>query len=132
MVYSWVPYRNQNELPIFDTGVPDMNLVELFRTNRYVGDDRIGDANQVAFGLTTRLFNESSGAQYLSATIGQIRSFIVPRVYLPDEIDADPAGADAHHPARTAVAGHLAGAESADAAWADALDRARTDPPDLP
>jgi len=62
-----------------------MNLVELFRTNRYVGGDRIGDANQVAFGLTTRLFNESSGAQYLSATIGQIRSFIVPRVYLPDE-----------------------------------------------
>ncbi|MGP8166975.1 MAG: LPS-assembly protein LptD [Steroidobacteraceae bacterium] len=85
MVYSWVPYRNQNELPVFDTGQPDMNLVELFRTNRYVGGDRIGDANQVAFGLTTRLFNESSGAQYLSATIGQIRSFIVPRVYLPDE-----------------------------------------------
>ncbi len=85
MVYSWVPYRNQNELPIFDTGQPDMNLVELFRTNRYVGGDRIGDANQVAFGLTTRLFNESSGAQYLSATIGQIRSFSVPRVYLPDE-----------------------------------------------
>ena len=86
MVYSWVPYRNQNELPVFDTGEPDMNLVELFRTNRYVGGDRIGDANQVAFGLTTRLFNESSGVQYLSATIGQIRSFSVPRVYLPDEL----------------------------------------------
>jgi LPS-assembly protein len=86
MVYSWVPYRNQNELPVFDTGQPDMNLVELFRTNRYVGGDRIGDANQVAFGLTTRLFNESSGVQYLSATIGQIRSFSVPRVYLPDEL----------------------------------------------
>ncbi len=86
MVYSWVPYRNQNELPVFDTGQPDMNLVELFRTNRYVGGDRIGDANQMAFGLTTRLFNESSGAQYLSATIGQIRSFSVPRVYLPDEL----------------------------------------------
>ncbi|HKN10764.1 MAG TPA: LPS assembly protein LptD, partial [Pseudomonadota bacterium] len=85
MVYSWVPYRNQNELPVFDTGQPDMNLVELFRTNRYVGGDRVGDANQMAFGLTTRLFNESSGAQYLSATIGQIRSFSVPRVYLPDE-----------------------------------------------
>ncbi len=28
--------------------MPDLNLVELFRTNRYVGDDRIGDANQVA------------------------------------------------------------------------------------
>ena len=48
LVYTYVPYRNQDELPIFDTGLPDFNLVELFRTNRYVGDDRIGDANQLA------------------------------------------------------------------------------------
>jgi LPS-assembly protein len=86
VVYSYVPYRNQNELPIFDTGLPDMNLVELFRTNRYVGGDRIGDANQVALGMTTRLFNQSTGAQYLAATIGQIRYFTLPRVTLPDQI----------------------------------------------
>jgi LPS-assembly protein len=85
-MYSYIPYRNQNELPIFDTGLPDLNLVELFRTNRYVGDDRIGDANQLAMGLTTRLFSESTGAQYLSATLGQIRYFSLPRVFLPDEI----------------------------------------------
>ena len=83
MVYSYVPYRNQDELPIFDTGLPDLNLTELFRTNRYVGGDRIGDANQLALGLTTRLFDQSSGAQYLSATIGQIRYFSIPRVTLP-------------------------------------------------
>jgi LPS-assembly protein len=86
VVYSYVPYRNQNELPIFDTGLPDMNLVELFRTNRYVGGDRIGDANQVALGLTTRLFNQSTGTQYLAATIGQIRYLTLPRVTLPDQI----------------------------------------------
>ncbi|MEA3149508.1 MAG: LPS-assembly protein [Gammaproteobacteria bacterium] len=83
MVYSYVPYRNQDELPIFDTGLPDLNLTELFRTNRYVGGDRIGDANQLAVGLTTRLFDQGSGAQYLSATVGQIRYFSVPRVTLP-------------------------------------------------
>ncbi len=86
LMYSYVPYRNQNELPIFDTGLPDMNLVELFRTNRYVGDDRIGDTNQLAMGVTTRLFSESTGAQYLTATLGQIRYFSLPRVFLPDEI----------------------------------------------
>ncbi|HEX4151925.1 MAG TPA: LPS assembly protein LptD [Steroidobacteraceae bacterium] len=86
LLYSYVPFRNQNELPIFDTGLPDLNLVELFRTNRYVGDDRIGDANQLAMGLTTRLFSESTGTQYLSATLGQIRYFSIPRVFLPDEI----------------------------------------------
>jgi LPS-assembly protein len=84
MVYSYVPYRNQDRLPIFDTALPDLNLTELFRTNRYVGDDRIGDTNQMAVGLTTRLFDQGSGTQYLSATIGQIRYFSTPRVTFPD------------------------------------------------
>jgi LPS-assembly protein len=86
MVYSYVPYRNQNELPNFDTALPDLNLTELFRTNRYVGDDRIGDANQLAMGVTTRLFDHVSGTQYLSATIGQIRYFSIPRVTLPQDV----------------------------------------------
>ena len=85
LLYSYVPYRNQNDLPIFDTGLPDLNLTELFRSNRFVGEDRIGDANQLALGLTTRLLDNVSGAQYLSATIGQIRYFAVPRVNLPEE-----------------------------------------------
>ena len=85
LVYSFVPYRNQDELPIFDSGLPDLNLTELFRTNRYVGSDRIGDANQVALAMTTRLFDTLTGTQYLSATIGQIRYFSIPRVGLPPE-----------------------------------------------
>jgi LPS-assembly protein len=86
VVYSYVPYRDQDELPIFDTGLPDLNLTELFRTNRYVGSDRIGDANQVALGVTTRLFDHVTGAQYLSATLGQIRYFTIPRVGLPADL----------------------------------------------
>jgi LPS-assembly protein len=85
VVYSYVPYRNQNELPVFDSGLPDLNLTELFRTNRYVGWDRIGDANQVALALTTRLFDTVSGTQFLSATVGQIRYFSTPRVSLPQD-----------------------------------------------
>ncbi len=92
VVYSYVPYRNQDSLPVFDSGLPDLNLTELFRTNRYVGEDRIGDANQVALALTTRLIDHSSGAQYLSATIGQIRYFSVPRVGLPADVAADATG----------------------------------------
>jgi LPS-assembly protein len=88
IVYSYVPYRNQDELPIFDTALPDLNLTELFRTNRYVGSDRIGDANQVALAVTTRLFDHVSGEQYLSATVGQIRYFSIPRVGLPTDFFA--------------------------------------------
>jgi LPS-assembly protein len=86
IVYSYVPYRNQDELPIFDSGLPDLNLTELFRTNRYVGSDRIGDANQVALAMTTRLFDTVSGTQYLAATVGQIRYFSIPRVGLPQDV----------------------------------------------
>jgi LPS-assembly protein len=85
LVYSYVPFRNQNELPVFDSSLPDLNLTELFRTNRYVGADRIGDANQVALAVTTRLFDTVSGTQYLSATVGQIRYFATPRVDFPQD-----------------------------------------------
>jgi len=83
LVYTYVPYRNQNNLPVFDTALPDLNLSQLFRANRYVGDDRISDANQLAAGITTRLFDQNSGQQLLAATLGQIRYFEVPKVGLP-------------------------------------------------
>ena len=84
-LYLYTPFREQSELPLFDTGLPDLNLVQLFRPNRYVGADRVNDANQMAFGLTSRLFNSDSGAQYLAASIGQVYYFDPPRVVLPDE-----------------------------------------------
>ncbi len=84
--YTWIPFRDQDDLPVFDTALPDLNLVQLFRTNRYVGADRLGDANELAAGLTTRLVRAESGQQYLSATIGQRFYFESPRVSLPGEV----------------------------------------------
>ncbi len=82
-MYLYVPYRNQNNLPIFDTGLPDLQPVELFRTNRYVGADRQGDADQVSAALTARVLGTASGRQYLSATIGEAFYLRPPRVTLP-------------------------------------------------
>lgn len=84
-LYLYTPFRDQSQLPLFDTGLPDLNLVQLYRTNRYVGADRVNDANQVAFGLTSRLLDSESGAQYLAASVGQAYYFEKPRVVLPDE-----------------------------------------------
>jgi LPS-assembly protein len=85
LLYLRVPFRQQDQLPLFDTGLPDLNLVQLFRTNRYVGADRVSDANQVSLGVTSRLFDAKSGAQFLAATVGQIYYFANPQVHLPDE-----------------------------------------------
>jgi LPS-assembly protein len=83
--YLYVPYRDQSALPVFDTGLPDLNAVELFRTNRYVGADRVSDANQLTAGLTSRLLDAQSGRQFLTATVGQSYYFTTPRVTLPGE-----------------------------------------------
>jgi LPS-assembly protein len=85
LMYLYVPHRNQSDLPVFDTAEPDLNWVELFRTNRYSGIDRVSDANQLSTGLTTRLFSGRTGARFLSMTIGQTFYFETPRVALPDE-----------------------------------------------
>jgi LPS-assembly protein len=85
LLYLYVPYRNQDDLPVFDTDIPDLNLVQLFRTNRYIGADRVGDANQMSVGVTTRLLDSRSGRQFLSATLGQAFYFEDPKVRLPDE-----------------------------------------------
>jgi LPS-assembly protein len=94
VLYLYVPYRDQDDLPVFDTALPDLNLVELFRPNRYVGADRVGDANQLNVGLTSRLLNASGGRQFLSATLGQAIYFEQPRVTLPDEAPRDRATSD--------------------------------------
>jgi LPS-assembly protein len=86
LLYLYVPYRAQDGLPVFDTGTPDLNWVELYRTNRYVGADRVGDANQLSAGVTTRLYASDSGTRFLSATLGQTFFFTQPRVLLPDEL----------------------------------------------
>lgn len=85
MLYSWTPYRDQDGLPVFDTGLPELDMVRLFSVDRYVGGDRISDANRLAAGLTTRLVDAASGRQYLTATIGQQYFFEKPRVALPGE-----------------------------------------------
>ena len=85
ILYVEVPYRNQDQLPVFDTAIPDLNPVQLFRTNRYVGADRVSDANQVSVGFTSRLLDAQNGRQFISGTFGQTYYFETPRVVLPGE-----------------------------------------------
>jgi LPS-assembly protein len=85
VLYTYVPFREQSALPLFDTGLPTLNLVQLFRPQRYVGADRLGDANQVAVGATTRLVDAATGREVLAATLGQIYYIDPPRVQLPGE-----------------------------------------------
>jgi len=85
LLYLWTPYREQDDLPIFDTALPDLDFLQLFRTERYVGADRIADANQLSLGTTARIYDRGNGRQSVAATIGQTYYFQTPRVRLPGE-----------------------------------------------
>jgi LPS-assembly protein len=85
VMYVYIPYRDQSELPLFDTSSQDPNLIELFQPNRYVGIDRVGDANEVTVGLTSQTFSTATGTRFLSASLGQSLYLSQPRVILPGE-----------------------------------------------
>ena len=85
MLYVHVPLRDQSDLPIFDTITPDLNLVQLYRKNRFLGVDRIADTDQVSFGLTSRILDVSSGKEVITATIGQTRYLSASGISLPGE-----------------------------------------------
>jgi len=71
VLYVHVPHREQTGLPVFDTIVPDLNLVQLYRKNRFLGVDRLGDTDQLSLGITSRILEADSGEEVVTATIGQ-------------------------------------------------------------
>lgn len=81
--YLRVPYRDQSELPVFDTQEVPFSFGQLFRSNRFVGADRQMDANNLSLALTTRFLESATGEERISASIGQIRYFDDQRVQLP-------------------------------------------------
>lgn len=70
--YLHVPRRDQSTLPNFDTGIADFSFVSLFRDNRFVGGDRIGDTRQLTAAVTTRFLDRDSGAERLRLSLGEI------------------------------------------------------------
>ena len=82
LFYLRVPYRDQSMLPNFSTTETDFGTDSLFRENRFVGGDRIGDANQLTAAVTSRLVEADSGLERLKATLGQIYYFDPQRVTL--------------------------------------------------
>jgi len=83
LLYVHVPFEDQSDLPVFDTITPDLNLIQLFRKNRFLGVDRIADTDQLSVGITSRVLDVGTGEELMSGTIGQIRYFNTSNVSLP-------------------------------------------------
>ena len=85
ILYVHIPFEEQSQLPVFDTILPDLNLVQLYRENRYLGVDRITDTDQLSVGVTSRIIESGTGRELMSATIGQALYLSDQKVTLPGE-----------------------------------------------
>jgi LPS-assembly protein len=85
LYYVNIPYKDQGDIPVFDTALTDFNFAQIFAENRYSGFDRINDANQATAAVTTRMLDAETGVERFKALLGQRYYFRPSRVALPGE-----------------------------------------------
>jgi LPS-assembly protein len=72
LFYGYVPFRDQDDIPRFDTGEREFSFDSLFTTQRFIGADRVGDTHQVTTAVTSRVIDPDTGTERLSVSAGQI------------------------------------------------------------
>lgn len=112
LYYVYVPYRDQNLLPNFDSAQAPFNFGQIFTENRFFGGDRVGDANMATLALTSRAIDSDDGTERLRVTLGERFSFKAPRVNL-----ATPAGNTSRSDILMSIGGRLSRAWSLDSLY---------------
>lgn len=83
LFYLYVPYVDQDDIPVLDTSVATFNFAQAFSHNLFSGGwDRIANANQLTVGLTTRWLNAETGAEIIRLQAAQRLYFEDRRVFL--------------------------------------------------
>ncbi len=85
LFYLYVPFEEQDDIPLFDTQELTFGFGQLFRTNRFSGADRQIDANQLTLALSSAVLDDRDGRELMRASIGQIRYFDDQDVQLPGQ-----------------------------------------------
>lgn len=86
LYYLAIPARDQSRIPVFDTGVGDLSMDQLFSENQYVGVDRINDARQMTMAVTSRFLEDQGGAERLAVTLAQRYYFTDQQVVYPGQV----------------------------------------------
>ncbi|MFD1804162.1 LPS assembly protein LptD [Mixta tenebrionis] len=89
--YLYIPYRDQSHIQAYDSTLLQTDYTGLFRDRTYSGLDRIASANQVASGLTTRIYDNDLVERF-NLSIGQIYSFTPSRTGLNATSEQDDTG----------------------------------------
>ena len=84
-LYKYVPYRNQNNLLVLDSTYPVESYHNLFRVNRFSGEDRIGDTNDIVLGISNVLLDKNSLQTIVDMSFGKSYAFQYHRVCISDD-----------------------------------------------
>lgn len=84
LFYTHTPYKDQSDLPLFDSAEKTLTFGRLFDENRFTGKDRIGDTNQITAAVTTRIRDKKTGKEKLRLSAGQVHYFQDRKVTLGD------------------------------------------------
>ena len=112
LYYLNVPYKDQSQIPNFDSGEADFNFAQIFSENRFTGGDRISDANQVTLALTSRFLESATGQERLRAAVAQRYFFRAPKVTLTSD-----APTEKRSDFLASIGGQISPAWSMDTAW---------------
>jgi len=80
--YVRIPYRDQSQLPNFDTAQAPFSFSQMFTENRFLGSDRVGDADMLTLALTSRAIDDEDGTERLRVAVAERFSFQSPQVNL--------------------------------------------------
>ncbi|MDR1276237.1 MAG: LPS assembly protein LptD [Candidatus Accumulibacter sp.] len=85
LYYLNIPYKNQSQIPVFDTGLADFNFAQIFSENQFSSWDRVSNANQLTAGLSSRLLDPRSGTEIMRMMLGQRFYFTKGKVGLVED-----------------------------------------------
>lgn len=79
--YLYVPYKDQDNIGVYDSTTMRQDYYSLFSDRRYAGLDRISDSNRVSVGITSRVYDDA-GDERIRLAVAQAFDFVAPRVKL--------------------------------------------------
>jgi LPS-assembly protein len=90
LYYVYIPFRDQTQLPVFDSSLKDFDFTSIFSENIFSGGDRINNANQLTAAAITRIIDPATGVEQWRALIGQRYYFQPQEVTLASTLPTTP------------------------------------------
>jgi LPS-assembly protein len=81
--YTYTPWREQNDLPNYDSGQNDFNFSSIYSDNAFNGEDRVANNNLLTLGVQSRLISPSDGGELLRLAYAQRLRYTDQRIVLP-------------------------------------------------